>query len=131
MTIEKFRMRHLKDISGWLSARGLDTKLIDELPAIGFVAYEDSLPVAAGFLRECEGGSAMADSFITDPIASKASRNAGMNLVLDAVIQEAKRLKFTTLIGFTQDENTRLRSQRHGFEESPHTIVVLNVSEAS
>ena len=99
------------------------------LPKIGFVMGSKDLgPIAIGFLRRCEGGVGMIDSMITNPGAPAAIRDEALDLLIIRLVASAKRRKIYKIMGYSQDENTLLRAQRHGFNIVSQSLVALSVS---
>lgn len=115
--IERFNGHyHDRHISKWLKYRSIyKSSLVSELPALGYIAYEDELPVAAGFLRLCEGGFGMIDSLITDPTAPGELRNEALDKITHCILQYAKSNNINNIIAFSRDNNTLTRSLKHGF----------------
>ena len=127
MQARPFIMSDLKDIRSWLETRGLDGDLVDDLPEIGMV-----IPgVAAGFLRQCEGGYALMDSFVTNPIEHHKTRNDALNSIVTALLEKAKQLKLKSLLAYSTDYFTLERAKKYGFEEAPHSVMALDLKKAS
>lgn len=112
--IKRFRLSHLKHLQGWFTKRGLEIPG-DEIPEFGVVSYDGEIPIAMAFLRRAEGSYGIFDGLITDPDASPTVRNAALDEVIAAVNEEADRLGIQTLIAWVRDENTQLRSFKHGY----------------
>lgn len=131
MQVRRFdKRKDTKIVAKWLQSRHLPAKMAEELPHLGFIAFCDNGdPVAAGFLRSCEDKCAIADSFITNPDESPEIRDIAMDAVLTEAIRVAKELNLTSLIAYSLDNNTIKRSQRHGFQVQPHTVLSLKLKE--
>lgn len=129
MYTEKFdRLRHMEDIISWLSTRQSYIPSTYEIPKIGIVVYERGTPVAAGFLRSCEGNIAVFDGLVTDPNAESSQRNQCLDLLVSQLIKTAKELELKGIIAWSKDEFTLLRSYRHGFKKLPETVIALDLS---
>lgn len=118
---------HLDHIKFLLLARDMQSDSLDTLPAEGFVAFNEGTPVAAGFLRKCEGGYCLIDSLISNPNEPSAIRNKALDSISMACVELAKAHKFKHIIAFTVDKNVILRSEKHGFRLLPHSIIGLDL----
>lgn len=110
-----------------LKRRELKLSLAEELPEVGFVVYEEDFFIAAGFLRKCEGGYGMMDSYITDPKMPPLLRNQALDMITKRLVKAAKSLQMKQVVGFCLDGNTISRSQRHGFVLTEHKVIVKAV----
>lgn len=99
-----------------------------QLPRVGFIAFEDGEAVAAGFLRDCEGGFAFIDSLISNPKCSPVLRDAAVQMVNAALIGKAKGLGYTQLVAFIEDSNTITRAKAFGFVETSQRLFALKLS---
>ena len=97
------------------------------LPKIGFIACLGNQPIAAGFLRRVEGNIAQLDGLTSNAHFHGMIRHDGINLVVDALIEEAKRLKLDGIIATTSDLSIVARSKILGFHEVPQTIIALKL----
>jgi len=124
--LEKYNKAWNPLLKSWLSARDQDTGT-DELPEIGYLAMCDNLPVAAGFVRRCEGGYGILDSFVTNPDAPSEIRNEALDLLASRLIEVAKNSNIKKLLASSLDKNTIERSIRFGFKALPHTLLGLKI----
>ena len=127
--VEYKKESHLKFIENWLVAHELSVDLAKDLPRIGFLAFDNELGVAAGFLRLVESDYLILDSLITNPKAYSGSRDMAIDLVVKKLIEKAKEMQKYKIIANSTDANTLLRSKKHGFKEMPHTMIVLDLRE--
>jgi len=125
MRAELYTRQYSGVLCSWLEVRGLDTGLIQDLPKLGYVIINDKNLVAAGFLRQCEGGHGILDSFITDPTAPAEERDNAMNLLFKSLIEQGKKLGLRQLMGFTVDAFTLSRAKRFGMTATSFTTLVL------
>lgn len=107
-----------------LKKRELRLSLVEDLPRVGIVVYEEDFFVAAGFLRQCEGKYAMFDSYLTNPAMPPAVRNQALEMIMKRLLDQAVKMELKQLIGFSLDENTILRGQRHGFVLTDQKVLV-------
>jgi hypothetical protein len=118
-------MADLGSIAVWLAKRRLPLSMVDELPELGWVVEERGEAICAGYLRRVEGdGYAIFDSIVSNPDQPGEVRNQALDLLYETALSEADRLGLPRLIGFTVDENTRKRSERHGFTSPDHTLLI-------
>jgi len=128
MRIIPFNLDCKSHIQAWVNKRELKIDL-NTLPKFGLIALDKGTPMAAGFIREVEGGFGMIDSFITDPEASSALRDEALNRITAKLIKIAKYNKVNQLIAYTVDKNTLVRSLSHGFVQLDHSVMALDLSK--
>ena len=102
----------------WMSAVSYKT-----LPKIGYIAMIGTQPVAAGFLRRVEGGYAQLDTFVTNPWFGSQVRHEGIELVVDALLGEAKELNLLGIIAITKDSGILSRAKERGFVVVEQSII--------
>ena len=116
------KKKHLQDIYRFLLSRKMDPKEVDTLPHVGFIGYYGDKPVGAIFLRTCEGHIAWLDSLITDEHVDSLARNLVIDELTNRVLAYAKEYEFRKVVGFSIDENTIKRAERHGFKVLWHKV---------
>lgn len=119
---------HLVHICKWLYLRDAYIPSKDEMPEIGYIAYAHNQPIACAFLRKIEGGHGLLDGIASNPDASPEHRNQAIDIVMESVVNTAKELKIKSLLGYTRDDSTFVRSLRHGFVQSPHAVMIKDLS---
>lgn len=117
-----------KHIASWLRDRGMSAEMSTNLPELGLIVYKTGCPVVAGFLRKIEGGYAMLDSLITNPVVLPEIRDKMIDYLVKELISLAKSEGIKAITAASLDENTLLRSIRHGFVKQAHTVITLNLS---
>lgn len=128
LTIKYFDFDDLKHLNNWLLARGHKTNEIYDLPSVGFIVSDGDLPIAACFLRRCEGNLGIVDGLCSNPEASSELRHAALDLAISAVCEEAKTREITNLIAWSIDTSALLRGcQRHGFLQTHYTLMTRNL----
>lgn len=116
-------------LASWLKGRDLPTDFLDTLPAVGYVVHtSNSLGVAAGFIRQVEGGYGMLDGYLTNPDVPPEIRHEALDALTAALLEEAKQLGISQLFAFSVDKNTIVRSQRHGFQQLGHVVIAAKLS---
>jgi hypothetical protein len=120
--------KDLEAMQEWFSDRGLNAKWLEELPPVGFVAVHEGFPICAGFLRRCEGGMGMIDSYVTDPKASPELRDKALEVVTNQIITFAKESGLRRLIAYSVDKNTLLRAERWGFKLVPQSLIARDLN---
>ena len=98
---------------------------LDTLPTIGWVAKENKIPVAAGFLRRVEGGFGQIDTLVTNPDMPPELRNDSIDMVVRNLISDAKSLNFKGIICYSRDSNTLARSKSFGFQLLTQELPIL------
>lgn len=123
---------HFDDLSAISKLRELFYN-IENVPQIGYVAYEDNMTrdpdkmIAAGFLRQCEGNYAIFDGLITNPEVAASVRSEAIDMVVECLINTAKSLKINKIIGFSTDKNTLIRALKFGFTHLDQTVFYKRV----
>ncbi len=114
-----------KHIADWLRARELSAEGSINLPELGLIAYKTGCPIAAGFLRRVEGGYAILDSLVTNPMVLPALRDKTLDLLVKDLISLAKENGIKGLIATTVDCHVIERALKHGFIKLPHVSISL------
>jgi len=122
---------HYLSMLGWLSARDCYLPHHSEIPKIGFVAYEGKDMVAMGFIRRVEGNYGQLDGLVSNPDMPPKLRSQAIDLVTQKIIEKAKSLKIKTLVAFTKDKNTLVRSFSHGFGQLPDTMIGIDLRQGT
>lgn len=118
-----------KTIRSWMRSRQMCDIGEDQLPRLGYVASWDNEPVAALFLRRCEGELCSFDSLITDPSAPSAIRDVVLDRLIGYCIDKAREFNFRGIISYSLDNNTKERViNRHGFQSMPATLLWLSIA---
>lgn len=110
-------------LSRVMKKREIDIQELKDLPKVGFLVFEEDRFIGAGFLRKCEGNVGIFDSYITDPAIPAKLRNQALEMITKNLIDAAKSNGINRLIAFSMDENTIIRSQRHGFALTDHKVL--------
>ena len=120
-----FKKDHTAELAQWLLSRGESQELCDSLPAIGFMAKEGPQYIACMFLRMCEGGVGIIDSYATNPEIISTKRHEAIEKLLDEVIASTRIFKIKRLIAFSIDKGTIERGVKRGFKVQKHTLFAL------
>lgn len=125
--IQSFRKSDLEALNLWLYSR--DRKGVEEgdLPNIGYIAFKNSHPVCAAFLRVCEGGVGMLEGLVSNPDLPLFTRHLGIESVIDRLILTAKEKHIRRLVSFSVDESTIKRVSKRGFKKQPHVVMTLTL----
>lgn len=126
MHIEEFNFEtHYEHLSNWLKARNMDS--YHNLPACGYVVYDNDLLVAAAFLRRVEGDFGMFDNLCSNPDAPSESRNLAIDMLARQIIDKCGALDINGLLAWSSDKNTLERSIKHGFKVVPGVVITMNL----
>lgn len=100
------------------------------LPKIGYIAFLDNNPVAAGFLRKIEGNvAAQLDGLVSNPYLGSIIRHDALNKIVKQLIEDAKALKLQGIYAFTVDKSVLLRSESFGFKVIDQSVIALSFSK--
>jgi len=95
------------------------------LPKIGYIAYLGDQPVAAGFLRRLEPCYAQLDTLVSSAHFGSNVRHLGVSAVVDALINEAKRLKLEGILALTADRGVLTRAAALGFHVVDQAVIAV------
>jgi hypothetical protein len=101
---------HFDQVRAWMQFRNEDITP-DALPQTGFVIPEK----AAGFLYRTDSSVAWIEGLVAAPGLSREERSEAVDAVVAAVCQEAKKLGFKMLLGYTVLDVVVKRAERLGF----------------
>lgn len=128
MHLKKYiNSEHYPIIASWCALRGVYRPAIEEMPAIGFVAYEGDRPIACAFIRRVEGSFALLDTLVSNSDASSALRHRAIDSLVNHILRTAKRLNIPKLLAYSVDEGTLRRSEKHGFVRQPHAVIAVDL----
>lgn len=102
---------------------------IKTLPKIGYIALIGKQPVAIGFLRRVEPCFAQIDTLASNAHFGSISRNQAIHLVVNSLMEDAKRLKLKGILAFTVDEGVLIRAKSLGFHEIDQKLIGLNLTK--
>lgn len=97
------------------------------LPKTGYIALMNNQPIAAGFLRRLEPCYAQLDTLVSNAYFGSKIRHEGVKKVVDALLDEAKRLKLEGILAITTDEGILKRAKELGFHTLPQTLIGLPI----
>lgn len=97
-------------INSWLKLHNQELKDY-EWSDIGFIVEG----IAAGFLIKAERNYGFLESYITAPGNTKEQRQEALNMITDALIEEAKRLGIKKLFAITANKGIIERCKTYGF----------------
>ena len=87
---------------------------------------KDGIPLAAGFLRRVEGGYGQLDTFATNPYFGSQLRHEAIEMLVDALMEDAKRLKLIGILAFSHEKTILDRAKEKGFQSLPDSLVAFN-----
>jgi len=128
MNLVPFKFKYLSLLHELLKSNdylGISEVNMKTLPKIGYMALINDHPIAAGFLRRVEGGYAQLDTLTSNKLFGSQLRHEGINLVVNELIEESKRLKLHGIIALTKDEGVISRSKKLDFSELPEQRLIV------
>ena len=130
ITIHPFKFKHLKLLHEMLDSNqyeGVSLIQMKTLPKIGYIVLLGKTPVAAGFLRRLEPCYAQIDTLCSNKFLGSIIRHQGVSTIVDALIEDAKRLKLEGIICHTKHKDVLTRAEALGFHIIPETIIALPI----
>jgi hypothetical protein len=123
--IRKVQITDIFHVRSWLNDRKLPTPKFEDIPKIGFMCLKDGVPIAAAFLRTCEGKVGWFDSLVSNPAVALYTRHLAIEALIDKILLTAKENGFNRVIAFSIDDGTIRRSEKRGFIKQKHTVISL------
>lgn len=117
----------LSFLNEWLRAHGKPEVDENGIPTIGLIAFYAGNPVAAAFLRRCEGHWGLLEGMTSNPDTPAHIRHAALDAITTALVEQAKLFDMTMILAWTLDSSTLVRSARHGFRKLPETMIVKDL----
>lgn len=130
LNIIPFRFKHLEHLIEMHKAQkymNLSTIDMSTLPKVGYIAYLNDQPIAAGFLRRLEPHFAQIDTLVSNPYFGSQIRHEGVKAVVNELIEEAKRLKLKGIISLTSDLGVLKRAEELNFHVVDQKVIALNL----
>jgi hypothetical protein len=130
ITIYPFKFKHLPLLHEMLESNqyeGVNLIQMKTLPKLGYIVLLGKTPVAAGFLRRLEPCYAQIDTLCSNKYLGSIVRHQGVSTVVDALIEDAKRLKLEGIICHTKHKDVLERAKSLGFHVIPETIIALPI----
>lgn len=130
MNLEIFKFKHFKLLIDLLESQkyaNIADIEMKTLPKIGFMAVLNSQPIACGFLRRVEPCYAQIDTLVSNGFFGSQIRHQGVALVVEALLDEAKRIKLTGVIAHTSDTGILKRAEELGFKTVNQQIIALKI----
>lgn len=125
LEIIPYKFKHLQDLNSLLASNSHPEVDNKTLPKIGYIVYLNKVPIAAGFLRRLEPCYAQIDTLCSNKYFGSIHRHNGIKMIVDTLIDEAKRLKLDGLICHTKDTGVLNRAKDLGFHEINEKIIGL------
>ena len=130
MEVERYsEAKHYKLMLEWLTKHEHYLPPKDEMPTVGFVVYyQDITPACMGFIRRVEGNFGQLDGLVTNPDLPGEIRSQAIDIAVQNIIAKAKLMGIKALTATSVDYSTLMRSLKHGFVPTPHSCIVLDLS---
>lgn len=128
VNITPFKFKHLHmllELHQSQNYEGVANITMRTLPKIGYIAIMNGHPIAAGFLRRLEPCFAQIDTLVSNGHFGSKIRHEGIKLVVDSLIEEAKRLKLEGIVAHTKDRGIIERAHSIGFHDVSESIIAL------
>ncbi len=77
--------------------------------ALGFVAMDGRLPIAAGFLISTNAGFCLMEHLQVNPKVNKIRQGRAIMAVATHIVDMAKSIGYKAVLGFTEEKNTSIR----------------------
>lgn len=100
---------------------------LKEMPSIGYVAVLSGRLIAAVFLRKVEGGIAQIDTLVSNPTSTGEERHCAIDLVVEKVLEKAKKLNINGILFTSEDSGTIMRSHKYGFKKTRLTLMAVDL----
>lgn len=122
-----FKFKHYNDLVYLLKCRGFEQVsaiTYKSLPKTGYIAYFGKTAIAAGFIRRIEPNMCMFDSFTSNPFMGSQLRNNALTLIINNLLEDAKRLKLQSIMAFTHDPGIKNRIEELKFLNTGYQLYI-------
>lgn len=92
---------------------------IQDFPRHTFAAIDDSILIAVGGLRLCEGPFCLLDTMATNPESPAEKRHEAINAIVDLILSTGKKLGFEGIIARSKESSIINRALSIGFVVVP------------
>lgn len=99
----------------------------ENLPKIGYIAYDSATVGAMGFLRMLEGGYAMIDTMVSNGDLSAEMRHLMLQQLVAKLVSKGKEMGLKGLISLTSDAGVISRAEAIGFTVINQTAIALSL----
>lgn len=123
-----YKKTDIYTIASWLSIRGINEDLCNSVPKRGVVAYYNHRPVCAAFLRVCEGKIGVLEGLVTNRDEAPIIRDVCIDHAVSDIIKRAKKIGIKSMMAWSVDAHTLLRSEKHGFSKTGNVLIVKNLA---
>lgn len=124
MEARPYQTENQNILKEWLFKRKMDPELVQDIPRVGFIAWDENDPLAAGFIRrveKCDFG--ILDGLISNPDCQGMRTNQALDLLVKKISEEAEKIGLRRLLAITNNKHVYRRSAWHGFETLPHLAI--------
>ena len=122
MKVERFQAAlHYETFCKWTRWYEMKPLPIQFLPEAGFVVEA----VAMGFMYRTDSKMALIENLAANPMIPRETATQGLDLVVEAIADEGRKLGFEVLIGYTNVNAIIQRALRHGFTTDDEKFQVV------
>lgn len=118
-----------KELCEWWVAWGWQPFPQDGLPPTGIMIEKDGANLCAVWIYKTDANVCYVENYISDKSASGEDRNAALDMLMDAVAEEAKAMGFKFAMSGVKHNGLARRLEKHGFirsdEGMTHYIRIL------
>lgn len=129
MKLRRYRKQDYWNLNALCHFRGCYFPPEDEMPKLGWLAIDEKRVVAMAFLRKVEGGYAILDGVITNPLIDGTVRHQALDALFAKAMEEGRKRGFKAILGTSTDVSTIMRSEKFGFEKLPHAYLVATLAK--
>lgn len=99
----------------WWIARGMTPVPRQSLPLTGYIVSDDKYQYCAGFLYKTDSDLALVDGFISNKDSDYEKRAKALDMLLTALMDEAKRDNYRVIIAQSTHSNSIKIVERFNF----------------
>ncbi len=114
MTVRRYFPEDFPTIKEWGAEHGAEYSP-DQFPKVGFMVDG----VAAFFLYQTDSTCCWLENMVSKKDVDKSVRNIALELIIDAIIEEAKSLGFKVAYASTSNYRVALRAKKYGAHVIP------------
>lgn len=113
MIARRYHKQDIEVVNEWYAGWNHPTLLPHMLPDVGFIVDE----VCAGFLYKTDSSLCLLDAYVANREATKAAKQLGLDLVTNALLEEAYACGFRAVMAITDNPSIVKRCINYKFKD--------------
>ena len=112
MEVRRYKPKDWDTVNSWFLSRNMPSMPKSVLPPTGFIVDG----IGAAFLYKTDGGVALLENYISNPLTTHQERIEALDLVTEALVLEAVKCKFKVVVAFSKVLSVSDNCKNHNFK---------------